>query len=393
MTTSVDSKISCEICGAKIHAIHIHLREAHTDISVDKYKEMFPESPLLSEFAEKKIAAARAEKAEKERIATKIETKETIPTSTKKAMSKVFELGSTKAAKAANGSEIMIDVLGSTEWDMQIPDVDPNYIPNIEVLKTIMMCFQLNMPVYLWGHAGTGKTSMFDQICARTRRPSIRVNHTGSTEESHIVGQMVASIENGTEWSPGPLPLAMKYGWTYIADEYDFAFPQVLSVYQAVLEGKALVIKEAPADSEWRVVHPHPNFRFVATGNTNGSGDSSGLYLGTNVQNSANYERFSVVEEMPYMEHKQEAAVIAQQAGVSIDDADKLVQFAKMVRDAFSARQIKATIGPRVLINAAKVGLCKGSFMKGITSSFLNRLTPKDKEICHSLAQRVIRSE
>lgn len=392
MTVSGDSKIKCEICGAKVHAVHIHLREAHTDISVDKYKEMFPEAPLLSPFAESKIAAARAEKAEHEKMVARVETKETVAAVSQKAMAKVFELGATKSAKNASGGDIMIDVFGSTEWDMQIPDIDPNYIFNIDVLRTMLMGFALNMPTYLWGHAGTGKTTMIEQICARTRRPTIRVNHTGSTEESHIVGQMVASIEEGTKWSPGPLPLAMKYGWTYLADEYDFAFPQVLAVYQAVLEGKALVIKEAPAESEWRVVHPHPNFRFVATGNTNGSGDASGLYLGTNVQNAANYERFCVVEEMPYMPAKQEAAVVAAQAGITIEDAEKLVQFAKMVRDAFGARQIKATIGPRVLVNAARVGLCKGSFMKGIMSSFLNRLTPKDKEICHSLAQRVIAS-
>ena len=37
----------------------------------------------------------------------------------------------------------------------------------------------------------------------------------------------------------------MKHGWVYLADEYDFAFPQILGVYQPVLEGEALVIKEA----------------------------------------------------------------------------------------------------------------------------------------------------
>ena len=389
MTAVTDEKIKCELCGAETHAIQIHLKEAHKGVTLAQYQEQFPDAPLMSEFARARVAAARAEK--EERIAPKHVT-EKLPEISKKAMAKVFSLGRTKSAKRADGGDIMIEVLGSSEWDMQIPDIDDNYIFNIDILKTMLMGIALNIPTYLWGHAGTGKSTIIEQICCRTRRPMIRVQHTGSTEESHIIGQMVADLATGTKWSPGPLPIAMKYGFVYLADEYDFSYPQVLAVYQAVLEGKPLVIKEAPADSEWRVVHPHPNFRFFATGNTNGSGDTTGLYQGTNMQNAANYERFGIVEEMPYMSAKQEAAVVAAQAGIALDDAEKLVSFAAMVRNAFDARQIRATCGPRVLINAGRVAVAKASFMKGLHNAFLNRLSPKDKEICLGLAQRVLGS-
>lgn len=393
-TTAVtDEKIKCEICGAETHAIQIHLKEAHKGVSIEKYQEQYPEAPILSAFAEARLAAKRAEKADSEALIKPTVIAETIATTVMRPLAKVFGLGSTKAAKrASDGADIMIAVLGETEWDMQIPDIDDNYIFNVDILKTMLMGIGLNMPVYLWGHAGTGKTTIIEQVCARTRRPFIRVQHTGSTEESHIVGQMVADLTSGTKWSPGALPMAMRYGWTYLADEYDFAYPQVLAIYQAVLEGKSLVIKEAPADSEWRIVHPHPDFRFFATGNTNGSGDTTGLYAGTNMQNAANYERFSIVEEMPYMAAKQEAAVVAAQSGIGIEDAERFVQFATMVRQAFNARQIRATCGPRVLINAAKVGMAKACFTKGIHNAFLNRLTPKDKEICTGLAQRILSS-
>lgn len=391
MTAVTDEKIKCELCGAETHAIQIHLKEAHKGVTLAQYQEQFPDAPLMSEFARARVAAARAEKEERA-APVKHVASESMPDIAKRAMAKVFGLGTTKSAKRADGSDIMIDVLGTSEWDMQVPDVDENYIFNIDVLKTMLMGIALNIPTYLWGHAGTGKSTIIEQICCRTRRPMIRVQHTGSTEESHIIGQMVADLATGTKWSPGPLPIAMKYGFVYLADEYDFSYPQVLAVYQAVLEGKPLVIKEAPADSEWRVVHPHPNFRFFATGNTNGSGDTTGLYQGTNMQNAANYERFGIVEEMPYMSAKQEAAVVAAQAGIALDDAEKLVSFAAMVRNAFDARQIRATCGPRVLINAGRVAVAKASFMKGLHNAFLNRLSPKDKEICLGLAQRVLGS-
>ncbi len=67
----------------------------------------------------------------------------------------------------------------------------------------------------------------------------------------------------------------MKNGWVYLADEYDFAFPQILGIYQPVLEGEPLVIKEATPD--WRRVAPHKRFAFIGTGNTNGSGMKRGF--------------------------------------------------------------------------------------------------------------------
>lgn len=391
-TTVVSSeKITCELCGAKVHAIQIHLRSEHPEISLEQYQEKFPDAPILSALARQKIEEAERDKRQTERLATESEVAaELAARPIAKPFGEVFNLGKGAATKRADGSPIMIDVMPSTEWDMMIPAVDNNYIFNVDILKTLLLGFHLAKPVYLWGHAGVGKTTILEQICARTHRPMIRVQHTGSMEESHIVGQMVASPERGTEYSPGPLALAMKYGWTYLADEYDFAFPQVLSVYQAILEGKPLIIKDAPSDSEWRVVVPHPNFRFVATGNTNGSGDDTGLYQGTNIQNAANYERFFIVEQMPYMDKKQEAAVVAAQANVNMEDAQRLVAFAGLVREAFDNKKISATIGPRVLINAAINSYAKMSAIKGISLSFLNRLTPNDRQICMELAKRVL---
>lgn len=389
---TADDKIKCEICGASVHAIALHLKEHHKDVTIEQYEAIHKDAPLMSPYAAHLLVERRKQKDALSSAAaiSAVETK--IVETAIKPLYEVFGLG--KKCKAAfrerDGEPLMVEVSGSTEWDMQIPEVDECYFFDVEVLKNMLMGIALNIPTYLWGHSGTGKSSMFEQICARIRRPMIRVQHTGSTEEAHIVGQMAADPERGTFFSPGPLPMAMKYGWVYLADEYDFGHPQVMAVYQAVLEGKPLIIKDAPADSEWRIVHPHPHFRIVATGNTNGAGDSSGLYLGTNIQNAANFERFGIVEQLKYMPAKQESLAIAAQASVAADDAEKLVRFANMVREHFDARKIGATLGPRVLINAAKTGVARGSFMKGLHLSFLNRLTPVDKEVCLQIAARVL---
>jgi len=267
-----------------------------------------------------------------------------------------------------------------------VPHKDGDYIHNIDLVKIILMSIEQNMPVYLWGHSGTGKTTAFEQVMAHTNRPMIRIQHTVNTEEAHILGQTVLRGDH-TPFQPGPLPMAMRFGWVYMADEYDFAVPHVLSVYQPVLEGKPLVIKEA--EEEWRVVKPHPNFRFVATGNTNGAGDETGLYQGTQLQNAANYERFAVVHQVEYMDPKVETLVLQSKANLHHKDAENLVKYAGMIRDAVKRAELTAPISPRALIHAGKIGMMRGDFQQGIAMAYTNRLSQIDREVATQLAQRV----
>lgn len=383
------SKIICEICGEQVHSIQLHLTESHTNITLQKYKELYPDAELLSEAAKTMIEKKKSESS-KLYMASSAATVVSIfsgSEATKMPMNKVFGLRKSKAALSASGNEIMIDVhKASGEFVDLIPDIDENYIFQIELLKNVLMGLEENIPVLLWGHAGTGKSSCFEQVCARTNRPYMRVQHTANTEESHIIGQILANAE-GTYFEPGPLTLAMKYGFVYNADEYDFAHASITAVYQPILEGKSLVIKEAPP--EWRIVKPHKNFRFVATGNTNGSGDETGLYAGTNMGNAANYSRFGITDNVNYMPFKQESAVIAAQGGIDREDAEKLVTFAQSIREAYDSSKMSSTIGPRELIYAAKLGLRKGSWKKGIELAFINRMGTVDREVSLGIAQRV----
>ena len=380
-STSSDTRIKCEICGAKVHSVQQHLAKEHEDCSFEQYKEKYPDAPLLSAPAQAKLAAM---------IAAKSASKSVVTDSSKESIAnfhEVFELGSSAATMNAAGNPIPIKVLAPRQEDIEmIPAVDSNYIFNVDILKSLMLGIEMKIPVYLWGHAGVGKTTIFEQICAHTKRPFLRVQHTVNMEEEHIVGGW--RLRDGkTHFELGPLPLAMKYGWLYCADEYDFGRPEVTSVYQAILEGKPLVIKEA--DAENRVIQPHPDFRIVATGNTNGQGDETGLYAGTNLQNAANYERFGIVEQMPYMSAKLESKLVSQQASIPVKDAEKLVDFANRVRSEFEAGKVSNPISPRSLIYAAKIGVARGNYITGLEKAFINRLTSVDKESVKQLAQRV----
>lgn len=391
-----DAKITCSECGAQVHAIQLHLRDAHPSMTVEEYSAKYPDAPLLSDMAKRKIAERQASKGIPAAAETTTVEMATEPASVsalipkngviKKPFNEIFNLGRVKSALNSRGEPIPISTMANHGFDEFVPTPSDNYVYDIDELKDVVLAIEMKIPCYVWGHKGAGKTELFEQIAARTNHPMIRVQHTVNTEESHIVGQW--TVKGGeTKFELGPLPIAMQNGWMYVADEYDFALPSVLSVYQAVLEGKSLMIKEA--DAENRLIKPHPNFRFAATGNTNGSGDETGLYQGTNLQNSANYDRFGMVIHKKYMKKQAESQILQNQVGLTKEDADKLVDFATVVRDAYDGAKISDVISPRTLIYAAKIGVMRASFRKGITLSFTNKLSKVDREVVDGLAQRV----
>jgi cobaltochelatase CobS len=422
--TASDGKILCHIDNVRVHTIQGHIKKTHPDWTIERYQAEFPGEPLFSETAKALMAKAEAEKAQAAAVAPGADAADIqaqmVAAATGVAAPKItvkqaffhelFELGNAPAALSAKGQPIPIKVLeghdaGSADY---LPDLDKSYVFNIDLLKKVIIGFELNMPTYLWGFHGTGKTTVLQQAAARTRRPFIRVQHTINMQESDVLGQWtvrskavevevldptgakvkVIQQQSVTEFQLGPLPMAMINGWVYCADEYDFAMPSVTAVYQPVLEGQALLIKDAPP--HFRKIVPHPNFRFVATGNTNGVGDETGLYQGTLVQNAANYSRFAITEEVEYMEAKIETAILQSKTGIDAASASKIVKMANEVRKLFRDGKITMTVSPRELIRCASLGIAYGgNWTLGMELAFANRLSRVDKKVVQEYMQRV----
>jgi cobaltochelatase CobS len=389
-----DAKITCKLCGAQVHVMKKHLQDHHQNVSLADYEAQFPGEPTLSPRAQKlmeeelkKRQGAAAPAAPAPAAVSATYTGLAAYKAEKKALHEVFALGNVKAAMSSTSNNpIPITVLKDVGAPDMVPKTDDGYVFDIDELKNVMLAMELNIPTYVYGHKGAGKSELFEQIAGRTGRPAIRLQHTINTEEVHIVGQWIVK-EGETVFNLGPLPQAMMNGWVYIADEYDFALPSVTSVYQAVLEGKPLYIKDAP--HELRLIKPHPNFRFCATGNTNGSGDETGLYQGTNVQNSANYDRFGMMIHKQYMPKQAEEKIIRNRVGLAADDAKRMVEFATLVRTAYSDGKISDTISPRALINAGRIGVARASFRQGLSLAFINKLSSVDRKVVDDIAQRV----
>ncbi|SCW95761.1 AAA family ATPase [Ancylobacter rudongensis] len=397
-----DGKITCHIDNARVHSIQRHIGDHYAaEWTIERYKQEFPGEPLLSPVAERLLqerAQERAKQQASEQVPRQpaspaaiagLVTAATALTPKTVMLNEAFGLGNASAAMNGEGRPIPITTFtGHDRASLDyLPDLDADFVFNIDLLKKVIIGFELNIPTYLWGFHGTGKTTVLEQASARTGRPFIRVQHTINMQESEVLGQWTVK-DGATHFQLGPLPMAMINGWVYCADEYDFAMPAVTALYQPVLEGKALLIKDAPP--MFRRIEPHPNFRFVGTGNTNGIGDETGLYQGTLVMNAANFSRFGITEEVTYNEAKVEESILISRTKIDRATASKIVKFANDVRKLFRDGKISMTVSPRELIRAAQLGIAYGAkWQIGLELAFANRLSRVDKKAVMEFAQRI----
>lgn len=314
----------------------------------------------------------------------------------RKPISSMFPITVTDEVKNGKGAESEYEFVPLDPADPLlafVPAVDPTYVFPVAELASVLIALdsRFNKPLLIWGYHGSGKTTLAEQVCARTGRPSITVQHDVGTEASDVVGQWVLKGKE-TVFEYGPLARAMRDGLVYIADEYDFALPNVLSVYQGVLNGGALFIKNAPP--ELAIVRPHKNFRFIATGNTNGAGDEIGLYQGTQLQNAANYSRFAITIKLDYQKADVEKRIIdAKIPGLPANHVDFLITFAGKVREAFANKTITNTLSTRELVNICMLAVLKAKGAKlgweyATEVGFINRMPEVDRVAIRAIVKK-----
>jgi hypothetical protein len=205
-------------------------------------------------------------------------------------------------------------------------------------------------PTYVTGLSGNGKTMMIEQICASEKREMVRANITKETDEDDLMGGF-RLIDGKTVWQNGPVVIAMERGAVLLLDEVDLGDAKLMCL-QPVLEGKPIYLKKIN-----RVVTPAPGFNILATANTKGKGSDDGRFIGTNVMNEAFLERFSITFEQEYPPMKTEMKIINNvfgAAGIEARDfADKLVQWADVIRKSFYEGAVSDIISTRRLVHIA----------------------------------------
>ncbi|MBK1720115.1 AAA family ATPase [Thiocystis violacea] len=246
----------------------------------------------------------------------------------------------------------------------------------------------------LTGPTGSGKTSLVCQIAARLNWPVQNVTCHGRMELTDLIGQFV--LRGGsTEFVHGPLAVAMQQGHLLILNEIDLMDPSELAGLNEVIEGQPLVI----AQNGGEVIRPHPTFRVIATGNSAGAGDTTGLYQGILRQNLAFLDRFRVMR-CDYLEADVEIGVLEHTVpSLPREVGEKMIVVANEIRRLFlgegeAGSELTITMSTRTLVRWARLALTFRGAPQPIAYALEQALTaradPEQRVAIHRLAADVM---
>lgn len=280
------------------------------------------------------------------------------------------------------------------EGENKVPTVSQTYVPfgNFKDIHSVIKSGQF-FPTFITGLSGNGKTEMVEQVCAKLDRELFRVNITVETDEDDLIGGF-RLINGETVWFDGPVVEAMRRGSVLLLDEVDLASNKIMCL-QPVMEGKGIYIKKIN-----EFVEPSNGFNVVATANTKGKGDESGMFMFTGVLNEAFLERFPITIEQDYPSEPIEKKILSKvwtSSGQSINDdvtdfIDKLARWGSTIRKTFSEGAIEDIITTRRLVHIMKsymifedrkkaIEICVNRFDEETKASFLDVYSKIDDNI------------
>lgn len=376
-------KVKCQECGLWYHRVDVHLQKKHpefagTDGKCKKYLDKYPGALLISDAASKHVKKTEAKK-----VAHEVKTAE--------AKAEAFE---------PSEGDFRIGVARLKQRDdleesdrPHIPTHDPHFIIGTaekERWEYIALGIQEQENTLIVGPTGCGKSEAVLQLAAVIDQPVQRLNLHGEVRAADFVGDKTVEVDPDTKqavvmWQDGILPDAMRKGHWLLLDELDAAPAHVLFVLQAVLE-KGMRLTLAANNGE--VVRAHKHFRIIATANTLGRGDDTGLYNGTNILNEAFLDRFGIVIQSGYPNPSTENTILKERTGINVDDASRMIKVAGDVRKALETETVYCSFSTRRLIKWAQATVRLGDVKRALRISVTNRLSAEDSTFIDGLVQR-----
>ena len=198
-----------------------------------------------------------------------------------------------------------------------VPPIDPYYQFRKDLVRDIRYWWLTGEGdvLLLWGPTGSGKTSVFEQWCARLGIPLFMAKGHRRFEPMEAFGQFVGGENGTTPWVDGPVTLAARYGLPCIINEYDRIAADRTIVFNDVFEGRSFPIPGKSGE----VVTPQPGFRVAITANTNLVEDLSGNYGTANTHDISILERI-VALHVGYPSDDTEAKLLEKELEQFSDD-------------------------------------------------------------------------
>ncbi|WP_419833704.1 AAA family ATPase [Endozoicomonas atrinae] len=286
------------------------------------------------------------------------------------------------------------------EWSgahRDVPEVDENYVFRTDLLVPVLLALTDNTKAWISGHTGTGKSTLVKQVAARMAWPVITLSLDGEITRMDLIGRDSLTTKDGktvSQFVDGVLPRAFSQPCILLCDEIDFVRDDIAYTLQTALNENEVTVTEDGG----RVVRATEWSRIIATANTLGQGDDSGLYRGAKVQSQAFLDRFTTWIEVPYMAEGEERNLITN-AYKELEPTviDSMLQYAKEHREGFVNATILQPLSPRGMLALADKYLRyyplfsdgKAALRQAINETLLNRSNAEDRIVLEGIINRV----
>lgn len=306
-----------------------------------------------------------------------------------------------------NDAATSVEVFGSekdSSWNPATLEVEPSFVLEEDLFifdpilqKKIEVVIARCRNLWLAGPTGCGKSEGLIRIMESKSITPCRINFNGESSVDDLLGHYVLR-EGKTEWIEGAMTRAMKTGVPLLCEEIDAAPAEANMVLLRVLEQRPDKPRSFYNARNGEEVTAVKGFCVLATANTAGGGDSTGLYTGTQPQNLALRNRF-LYERMDYLPEAQEIHLLRKRSGLTEKLARGLVQFASSARMALKNGEIFTAVSTRSLLEFASFfndlkadGMGETIAIREALKSalFYTAASPTDEEVLKGLAQRIL---
>jgi len=238
---------------------------------------------------------------------------------------------------------------------------EPYYLPVADEVALFEAAYAARMPMMLKGPTGCGKTRFIEHMAWRLGRPLITVACNEDMTASDLVGRYLLDA-SGTRWQDGPLALAARHGAICYLDEVVEARQDTTVVIHPLTDTRRVL----PLEKKGELVQAHADFQLVISYNPGYQSLLKDLKQSTK-------QRFAALD-FGYPEHAVECRIVAHEAGVPDEIADKLVSIAERARN-LKGHGLDEGISTRMLIHAgnliardvAPVTACRVALVRPIT--------------------------
>jgi len=225
---------------------------------------------------------------------------------------------------------------GAKEHKELIPDrIEGFYFPE-DTTRALALGLSLRQPTWLHGPSGCGKTALVEQIAARLGLPVWTISCHDRMEPADMLGQTeLVEGKSGpvTRFVHGPIPQAMRHPGIILLDELDSVPTSIAFSLLTLLDRGRIQL----AENKGELVQAHPDCWVVATGNTAGAGDETGMYAGVQSMSTALLDRFtmSIRASYPPAQEIVDACAVAHPT-ISDSLKSKLTLFVAHYHEAFT---------------------------------------------------------